>query len=240
MPASHKPLRETPDTFKRSCLFVFFCLVLDRKFAQRGHVYLCLVLDFMSRTRRIPAHENNTERATIKNTLDYSPGCPGPDMFPMSNRSRAWISWLQKSTRIQKDVLANNMYIYTMAIQCFQTTGTLQKQQNIVRRRAFPVRLSRCHCGCPSTTWAPSSVKSLGPSDTEWARNIMPPSHPPYKSKCSSAIVRLDFFMDNHFKNLFKANLLPEYFCFLDSQMIFYYWKICILKIFCRWYEMST
>lgn len=30
---------------------------------------------------------------------------------------------------IQDDVLASNMYIYTIAIQCFQITGTLQKQE---------------------------------------------------------------------------------------------------------------
>lgn len=40
---------------------------------------------------------------------------------------------------IQDDVLASNMYIYTIAIQCFQTTSTLQKrEQNTVRRRALP------------------------------------------------------------------------------------------------------
>ena len=49
--ADSQPLRQ------QGSPFVFFCSVLDRKFAQRRHVYLCLLLVSTSRIRRIPMHE---------------------------------------------------------------------------------------------------------------------------------------------------------------------------------------
>ena len=57
LPAPQRPhaFGQAADTLRRSCLF-FFCSVLDRKFAQRGHVYLCLLLDSVSRIK-IPTYE---------------------------------------------------------------------------------------------------------------------------------------------------------------------------------------
>ena len=57
LPVPQRPhaFGQAADTLRSSCLF-FFCSVLDRKFAQRGHVYLCLLLDSVSRIR-IPTYE---------------------------------------------------------------------------------------------------------------------------------------------------------------------------------------
>lgn len=55
VPQHPQAFGQAADTLKCSCLF-FFCSVLDRKFVQRGHVYLCLLLDSVSRIR-FPTYE---------------------------------------------------------------------------------------------------------------------------------------------------------------------------------------
>ena len=93
---------------------------------------------------------------------------------------------------IQKDVLPSTMYIYTNAIQCFQTTGAVQRQQrNTVRRRAFPVISSGCHCSRPSTTRAPSSIKGLGPR-TQKEPRLSGHHHAPH-TQAIAAIIRHGF-----------------------------------------------
>lgn len=49
--------RQTVDSFNCSCLFASFCSILDRKFAWKRHVYLCLLLASTVRMRRISRRE---------------------------------------------------------------------------------------------------------------------------------------------------------------------------------------
>lgn len=72
--APHKHFVQIDSRHLQVLLFVFLCLVLERKFAQRGHVYLCLLLDSTLRTGRFQCVKSNTERATIQNTLACLPG----------------------------------------------------------------------------------------------------------------------------------------------------------------------
>lgn len=87
--------------------------------------------------------KSNTERAAIRAHWAVYLACPGPDTFLMSHLPRTWTSEPQKSTVSQKDVLASNMYTCKTAIQCFQTTGTLQNQQQVQSEEGISSHIPR-------------------------------------------------------------------------------------------------